>query len=75
MSSEMAIFYLQSSIFYLLEGVGEARLIETLQRHRGLSPTDIISAVFDEVRHFSPQEQSDDVTLIVGRCRAGASPH
>lgn len=57
------------------EEFGEARLIDSLRRHRGLSPTDIISAVFAEVRHFSPQEQGDDVTLIVGRCRAGASPH
>jgi len=54
------------------EEFGEARLIETLRRHRALDPTDIISAVFDEVRQFSPHEQRDDVTLIVARCKQGA---
>jgi hypothetical protein len=26
-------------------------------------------AVLDEVRRFSPNEQNDDITLIVARCR------
>jgi serine phosphatase RsbU (regulator of sigma subunit) len=54
------------------EEFGEVRLIEALRRHRALNPTDIISAVFDEVRQFSPREQYDDFTLIVARCRDGA---
>jgi serine phosphatase RsbU (regulator of sigma subunit)/catechol 2,3-dioxygenase-like lactoylglutathione lyase family enzyme len=57
------------------EEFGEPRLIEALQRHRALKPCDIISAVFDEVRQFSPGEQRDDVTLIVARCRDGAFAH
>ena len=54
------------------EEFGERRLVEALRRCRGLSPNDVIAAVFDEVRHFSPHEQGDDRTLIVARCRDGA---
>ena len=53
------------------EEFGEQRLIEALQRHRTLSPTDAIAAIFDEVRQFSPHEQSDDFTLIVAKCKDG----
>src|SRR5688572_4076770 len=52
------------------EEFGEPRLIEALRRHLALSPTEIIDAVFDEVRRFSGDQQRDDVTLIVARCRS-----
>ena len=48
---------------------GEARLVETLHAHRELAPRDLIAAIYDGVRRFSPQEQRDDMTLIVARCR------
>jgi phosphoserine phosphatase RsbU/P len=48
---------------------GEERLVETLHTHRDLSPRDLIAAIYDGVRRFSPQEQRDDMTLIVARCR------
>lgn len=48
---------------------GEARLVETLHAHRDLPPRDLIAAIYDGVRRFSPQEQRDDMTLIVARCR------
>ena len=48
---------------------GEGRLVETLHAHRALAPRDLIAAVYDSVRRFSPQEQRDDMTLIVARCR------
>jgi serine phosphatase RsbU (regulator of sigma subunit)/predicted enzyme related to lactoylglutathione lyase len=51
------------------EEFGEARLIDALRRHRDRSPGDLVTAVFDEVRQFSPREQRDDITLIVARCR------
>ncbi len=51
------------------EEFGEERLIDTLKRCRDQSPNDVVAAVFDEVRQFSPHEQRDDVTLIVARCR------
>ncbi len=48
---------------------GEARLVETLHTHRDLPPQDLIAAIYDDVRRFSPHEQSDDMTVIVARCR------
>lgn len=51
------------------EEFGEERLIAALQTYGNLSPTDLIAAIFDEVRRFSPHEQRDDFTLIVARCK------
>jgi serine phosphatase RsbU (regulator of sigma subunit) len=48
---------------------GEGRLVETLHAHRELPPRELIAAIYDSVRRFSPQEQHDDMTLIVARCR------
>ena len=48
---------------------GEARLIETLQAHRDLPAGDLVAAIYDSVRRFSPEEQRDDMTVIVARCR------
>ena len=48
---------------------GEGRLVDTLHAHRDLPPRDLIAAIYDGVRRFSPQEQRDDMTLIVARCR------
>jgi len=48
---------------------GEERLVETLHTNRDLPPRDLIAAIYDGVRRFSPQEQRDDMTLIVARCR------
>jgi serine phosphatase RsbU (regulator of sigma subunit) len=50
------------------EEFGEQRLIDALRRYRPLPPAELISAIFGEVRRFSPREQQDDVTLIVARC-------
>ena len=50
------------------EEFGEARLVESLRRHRELSPKALLDAVLDDVRRFSPQEQRDDMTLLVARC-------
>jgi serine phosphatase RsbU (regulator of sigma subunit) len=51
------------------EEFGEERLIETLRGVRGRRPPDVVAAVFDAVRRFSPHEQRDDVTMIAARCR------
>jgi serine phosphatase RsbU (regulator of sigma subunit) len=48
---------------------GEGRLVETLHAHRDLPPKDLVAAIYDGVRRFSPHEQRDDMTLIVARCR------
>jgi serine phosphatase RsbU (regulator of sigma subunit) len=46
---------------------GEDRLVDALRRHRDRSPKALLGALVDEVRAFSPLEQSDDLTLIVAR--------
>jgi len=48
---------------------GEGRLVEVLRTHRDLPPDDLVAAIYDGVRRFSPQEQRDDMTVIVARCR------
>ena len=50
------------------EEFGEERLSDLLQQHRQLTSRDLISAVVDEVQRFCPNEQYDDITLIVARC-------
>jgi serine phosphatase RsbU (regulator of sigma subunit) len=51
------------------EEFGEDRLIDALRAHRHLSPNDQVAAILDDVRRFSSEEQRDDITLIVARCR------
>ena len=48
---------------------GENRLVEALRRGRELPAEAMLAAVVEDVRQFSPQEQRDDITLIVARCR------
>jgi serine phosphatase RsbU (regulator of sigma subunit)/catechol 2,3-dioxygenase-like lactoylglutathione lyase family enzyme len=55
------------------EEFGEERLIRTVRRHRERRPEALISAIVEEVRAFSPHEQSDDITLIVARRRAASA--
>jgi serine phosphatase RsbU (regulator of sigma subunit)/catechol 2,3-dioxygenase-like lactoylglutathione lyase family enzyme len=50
------------------EEFGESRLLEALHTHRARCPSEIVAAVFEAVREFSPQEQRDDITMIVARC-------
>ncbi|MGZ4730696.1 MAG: PP2C family protein-serine/threonine phosphatase [Terriglobales bacterium] len=52
------------------EEFGEQRLSEGLRRHRALSSQELLAAIVDEVRRFSPAEQYDDMTLIIAKCRA-----
>jgi serine phosphatase RsbU (regulator of sigma subunit) len=51
------------------EEFGELRLIEGLRKHRELSSRDFLAAIVDEVQRFSPEEQYDDITLIVAKCK------
>ena len=50
------------------EEFGEQRLIDTLRHNHALSCEGLLGAIVDEVRHFSPHEQHDDITLIIARC-------
>jgi serine phosphatase RsbU (regulator of sigma subunit)/predicted enzyme related to lactoylglutathione lyase len=51
------------------EEFGERGLIEALQRHGHESTHALVASVVEEVQRFSAQEQRDDITLIVGKCR------
>jgi serine phosphatase RsbU (regulator of sigma subunit) len=51
------------------EEFGDERLLEALRQHRELSSQELLAAVTDQVRQFGPQEQADDITLIVAKCR------
>jgi serine phosphatase RsbU (regulator of sigma subunit) len=51
------------------EEFGEERLIEALYRHRELPLRDLVASVIDDVRSFSPQDQHDDITVVVAQCR------
>jgi serine phosphatase RsbU (regulator of sigma subunit) len=51
------------------EEFGERGLIDALERHRELPPQELVASIVEEVQQFSPQEQHDDITLIVAKCR------
>jgi serine phosphatase RsbU (regulator of sigma subunit) len=51
------------------EEFGEPRLIESLRRHREQPSSALVTSIVEDVRKFSPHEQSDDVTLIVAKGR------
>ena len=55
------------------EEFGEKRLVAALRRWRELNARDLLTAVVDEVKHFCPGEQYDDITLIVARGKAEVS--
>ena len=52
------------------EEFGEARLEEALRQHSHLSSQSLLDAIVEQVRHFSPHEQHDDITLITAKCQA-----
>lgn len=51
------------------EEFGEPRLIESLRRNREQPSPHLVASIVDDVRNFSLCEQSDDLTLIVAKCR------
>jgi serine phosphatase RsbU (regulator of sigma subunit) len=50
------------------EEFGEERLLEAARQRRELPLPELLAAVADEARRFSPHEQADDITLIVAKC-------
>ncbi len=48
---------------------GEHRLVDSLRRHCEQPSPVLLASIVDDVRTFSPHEQSDDMTLIVAKCR------
>ncbi len=55
------------------EEFGEQRLVEALRRHRDLPAQALLQSLLTEVEQFRPQEQHDDITLIVAKCRTPAT--
>jgi serine phosphatase RsbU (regulator of sigma subunit) len=51
------------------EEFGEERLIETVERGKDLSSQELAASLVDEVKRHSPENQHDDITLIVAKCR------
>jgi sigma-B regulation protein RsbU (phosphoserine phosphatase) len=51
------------------EQFGEARLLETLQANRSLSPRAVLDALLAAVESFASGEQADDLTLVIGRAQ------
>ncbi len=51
------------------EEFGENRLVESLRRHREQPSPDMVASIVADVKEFSPHEQSDDMTLIVAKCK------
>jgi serine phosphatase RsbU (regulator of sigma subunit)/predicted enzyme related to lactoylglutathione lyase len=52
------------------EEFGERRLIDSLRRNGHLPSPALVDAIVAEVRHFTPHEQHDDITLIIAKCTA-----
>lgn len=50
------------------EEFGEVRPLEAVREYRELSLPELLVAVADQARRFSPHEQSDDITLTVAKC-------
>ena len=53
------------------EEFGEDRLCAALQSYSKMPAPALLEAIVGAVRSFSPQEQHDDITLIVAKCREG----
>jgi serine phosphatase RsbU (regulator of sigma subunit)/catechol 2,3-dioxygenase-like lactoylglutathione lyase family enzyme len=53
------------------EQFGEERLVDSLRRHRDQRPQALLDSMLDDVKRFSPEEQHDDITLMVARCCEG----
>ena len=52
------------------EEFGEERLLASLRTFRQLSCQEVVSAIAEQVRHYSAAEQHDDITLIIAKCQA-----
>jgi serine phosphatase RsbU (regulator of sigma subunit)/catechol 2,3-dioxygenase-like lactoylglutathione lyase family enzyme len=53
---------------------GEDGVLSSLTRHRRLPPAEMVTAILSDVRQFGVQEQHDDITLMVAKCRAAPPP-
>jgi serine phosphatase RsbU (regulator of sigma subunit)/catechol 2,3-dioxygenase-like lactoylglutathione lyase family enzyme len=54
------------------EEFGEQRLTEALRRHREQAAQPIVASIVADVQRFSAEEQHDDITLIIAKCRSNS---
>jgi serine phosphatase RsbU (regulator of sigma subunit)/catechol 2,3-dioxygenase-like lactoylglutathione lyase family enzyme len=52
------------------EEFGESRLEEAVRQHRHLCSQSLLDAIVQQVHHFNPHDQHDDITLITAKCQA-----
>ena len=50
------------------EEYGEHRLIEALRRYRERPSSALLTSIADDIQQFSPNQQRDDITLVVSKC-------
>jgi serine phosphatase RsbU (regulator of sigma subunit)/catechol 2,3-dioxygenase-like lactoylglutathione lyase family enzyme len=48
---------------------GEQGLIDALRRHREEPCQDLVTSIVAEVQQFNPNDQYDDITLMIAKCR------
>jgi serine phosphatase RsbU (regulator of sigma subunit) len=53
---------------------GEDGLLQSLKRHAELCPNDMVQAILADVQRFGAEEQHDDITLMIAKCR-DIQPH
>ena len=51
------------------EEFGAERLEALLRRHRGAAAVNAAQSVLQEIQAHTGEEQADDITLIVAKCR------
>ncbi|HZY61040.1 MAG TPA: SpoIIE family protein phosphatase [Edaphobacter sp.] len=56
------------------EEFGLERLAEAMQRHKHLPSQHLLTRIAEELQGFRHEEQQDDITLIVARCRETEQP-
>jgi serine phosphatase RsbU (regulator of sigma subunit)/catechol 2,3-dioxygenase-like lactoylglutathione lyase family enzyme len=52
------------------EEFGQSRLSAVLCEHADLQPADLVRTVIDAIGEFAGEDQQDDLTLVVARCRS-----
>lgn len=52
------------------EEFGEQRLVESLKQHREQTAHSIVALMVADLQRFGSEEQHDDITLVVAKCRA-----
>ncbi len=50
------------------EQFGESRLVEAMRARRDLPVASLLESIVVAVQEFSPGEQADDITLVIGKC-------